>query len=108
MSDERRMGLGALTDAIGPDRVIGMPVGEVTGLAYDSRRVEPGTLFFAVPGIHVDGHEFVAEVVERGAIGIVVEREMPDGSQSRSSWWIAAAVRWPMRPTPGSAVRRSG
>jgi len=78
MTDVRRMGLGALTDVVGPERVIGLPIGEVTGLAYDSRLVQPGTLFFAVPGVHVDGHDFVADVVGRGAIGIVVEREMPD------------------------------
>ena len=72
------MGLGALTDVIGPERVVGIPVGEVGNLAYDSRRVEPGTLFFAVPGVHVDGHDFTAEAVGRGAIGVVVEREVPD------------------------------
>jgi len=74
------MGLGALTDVVAPDRVVGIPVGEVRGLAYDSRKVEPGTLFFAVPGVHVDGHDFAAQAVERGAIGLVVERELPDAS----------------------------
>ncbi len=37
----------------------------------------PGTLFFAVPGVHVDGHDFAAAAVEAGAIGLVVERELP-------------------------------
>jgi UDP-N-acetylmuramoyl-L-alanyl-D-glutamate--2,6-diaminopimelate ligase len=78
MTGERSMGLGALTDVVAPDRVVGIPVGEVRGLAYDSRRVRPGTLFFAVPGVHVDGHDFVASAVETGAIGAVVEREVPD------------------------------
>ena len=78
MSDEaRRMGLGALADVVAPERVSGLPVGEVTALASDSRRVGQGTLFFAVPGIHVDGHEFAAAAVEAGAIGLVVERELP-------------------------------
>ncbi len=77
MTEERRMGLGALTDVVGPERVIGIPVGEVTALAYDSRAVVPGTLFFAVPGVHVDGHEFAAAAVEAGAIGVVVEHELP-------------------------------
>lgn len=71
------MGLGALTDVIGPERVLGIPVGEVTLLAYDSRRVGPGTLFFAVPGVHVDGHDFAASAAEAGAMGLVVEREVP-------------------------------
>lgn len=78
MSDDRRMGLGALTDAVAPERVVGIPVGEVRALAYDSRAVEPGTLFFAVPGIHVDGHDFAAVAVAAGAIGVVVERELAD------------------------------
>lgn len=73
---ERRMGLGALTDVIAPERVVGLPVGEVTSLAYDSRGVSAGTLFFAVPGVHVDGHDFAAGAVGDGAIGVVVEREL--------------------------------
>jgi UDP-N-acetylmuramoyl-L-alanyl-D-glutamate--2,6-diaminopimelate ligase len=77
MDPPMTMGLGALTDVIGPDRVVGIPVGEITALAYDSRRVRPATLFFAVPGVHVDGHDFVAEAVAAGATAIVVERELP-------------------------------
>ena len=77
MTGDRRMGLGALTDVVAPDRVVGIPVGEVAALAYDSRRVAPGTLFFAVPGVHADGHDFVAGAVAAGAIGAVVERELP-------------------------------
>ena len=70
------MGFGALTDAVAPERVVGMPVGEVTALAYDSRAVSPGTLFFAVPGVHVDGLDFAGAAVDAGAIGVVVEREL--------------------------------
>jgi UDP-N-acetylmuramoyl-L-alanyl-D-glutamate--2,6-diaminopimelate ligase len=67
--------LGELADIIGPDRVVGVPVGDVSSLAYDSRRVTPGTLFFAVPGDHVDGHDFIADAVARGARAVVAERE---------------------------------
>ena len=73
---ERRMGLGELTDLIGPERVLGVPVGEVTALAYDSRRVTPGSVFFAVPGVHVDGHDFAPEAVQHGAIAVVADREL--------------------------------
>lgn len=74
----RQMGLGELTDVIGPERVVGLPVGEVKSLAYDSRNVAPGTLFFAVPGVHVDGHAFAADAVARGALAVVAEREIGD------------------------------
>jgi UDP-N-acetylmuramoyl-L-alanyl-D-glutamate--2,6-diaminopimelate ligase len=45
-------------------------------LAYDSRKVGAGTLFFCVPGEKVDGHEFAAAAVGAGASGLVVEREL--------------------------------
>jgi UDP-N-acetylmuramoyl-L-alanyl-D-glutamate--2,6-diaminopimelate ligase len=50
---------------------------EVTGLTYDSRKVNPGQIFFAVPGVRVDGHEFIATALERGAAGVVVEHHGP-------------------------------
>ncbi len=49
---------------------------ELSALAYDSRKVAPGTLFFCVPGGKVDGHEFAAAAVEAGASALVVEREL--------------------------------
>jgi UDP-N-acetylmuramoyl-L-alanyl-D-glutamate--2,6-diaminopimelate ligase len=60
----------------GVGRVVGSPVVEVADLAYDSRKVGPGTLFFCVPGEKVDGHEFAAAAVTGGAAGLVVEREL--------------------------------
>lgn len=72
------IGLAMLADRMAPERVIGIPVGEVRGLAYDSRRVAPGTLFFAVPGEHTDGHRYAPAAVEAGAVAVVVERQVPD------------------------------
>src|SRR3954467_3940108 len=48
------------------------PPVEVTALAYDNRLVEPGTLFFCVPGFTRDGHDFAPDAVERGAAALVV------------------------------------
>jgi UDP-N-acetylmuramoyl-L-alanyl-D-glutamate--2,6-diaminopimelate ligase len=49
---------------------------EISGLAYDSRRAQPGTLFFAVPGRLADGHGFVPYAVQAGAVAAVVERRL--------------------------------
>jgi UDP-N-acetylmuramoyl-L-alanyl-D-glutamate--2,6-diaminopimelate ligase len=53
----------------------------VTGMAYDSRAVKPGCLFFAVRGLHRDGHDFIAGAVERGASVVVHDREIPPERQ---------------------------
>jgi UDP-N-acetylmuramoyl-L-alanyl-D-glutamate--2,6-diaminopimelate ligase len=99
MTSPRSMSLGALADVIAPERVIGLPMGEVLGLAYDSRQVAPGTLFFAIPGVHVDGHDYVASAVAAGAIAVVTERELADlgvpqliASRSREAIADAAAA----------------
>jgi UDP-N-acetylmuramoyl-L-alanyl-D-glutamate--2,6-diaminopimelate ligase len=49
---------------------------EITDLAYDNRRVTPGTLFFCVVGLTRDGHEFAPDAVARGAVALVVERPL--------------------------------
>lgn len=61
--------------AIGPAGLSDVPI---RGVAYDSRRVAPGSLFVAVPGAHVDGHEYVAGAAEAGAIAAIVERALPE------------------------------
>ncbi|MGH2845414.1 MAG: UDP-N-acetylmuramoyl-L-alanyl-D-glutamate--2,6-diaminopimelate ligase [Thermoleophilaceae bacterium] len=54
----------------------GAPDLQVSGLAYSSRSVTPGTLFFCVPGFRADGHDFAPEAVERGAVALVCERPL--------------------------------
>ena len=49
---------------------------EITGIAYDSRRVKPGDLFVAVEGLQADGHVFVNDAVVKGAAAVAVEREV--------------------------------
>ncbi len=49
---------------------------EITALAYDSRKVRPGTLFFCVPGAQSDGHDFAAAAVRAGAAALVAERPL--------------------------------
>ncbi len=64
-----------------------MDLGELTGdkslsgtdisdLAYSSRDVTPGSLFFCVKGFTVDGHDFAADAVSKGAAALVTERPL--------------------------------
>lgn len=49
------------------------PQGLAEGLAYDSRRIEPGAVFVALKGARMDAHDMLAEVIARGAAAIVVD-----------------------------------
>lgn len=48
----------------------------VTALTDDSRMVKPGTLFVAVKGERVDGHQYVAQAVKAGAAAVVLQQEV--------------------------------
>lgn len=52
---------------------------EVHALAYDSRQVQPGTLFFAFAGARTDGNRFAQSAAEKGAVAVVSESEAPEG-----------------------------
>ena len=64
-----------LQSVIPPD----LALAPVSGLEYDSRRVQAGNLFFAFPGAKVDGRKFAAQAAEHGAIATVSELAAPDG-----------------------------
>jgi UDP-N-acetylmuramoyl-L-alanyl-D-glutamate--2,6-diaminopimelate ligase len=66
--------LERLIAATSPTEVVGGTPVEVEDLAYDTRSVRPGALFFCVPGARADGHELAAEAVDAGAVALVVER----------------------------------
>jgi UDP-N-acetylmuramoyl-L-alanyl-D-glutamate--2,6-diaminopimelate ligase len=68
--------LAAFVAELGAARIVGDASVEVESLAYDSRKVRAGTLFFCVPGEKSDGHDFAGAAVEAGAVGLVVEREL--------------------------------
>jgi len=70
------MELDRLTAALEPTEVVNAASLEIDDLAYDSRAVRPGALFFCVPGTRVDGHELAGEAVARGAAALVVEHRI--------------------------------
>ncbi len=48
---------------------------EVTGVCYDSRKIQPGELFVAVTGFAADGHKFIPMAAAKGALAVLCERE---------------------------------
>jgi UDP-N-acetylmuramoyl-L-alanyl-D-glutamate--2,6-diaminopimelate ligase len=89
----------------------GAPEVEITGLAYSSRSVSPGALFFCVPGFKADGHDFAPDAVERGAAALVCERPLGLGVPEV----VVEDVRAAMGPTaarfygdPSAALRVVG
>ncbi len=55
-------------------RRMGPPDIDVAGLAYRHQEVKPGWLFAAIPGAHVDGHEFIPQAIEAGANALIVQK----------------------------------
>jgi UDP-N-acetylmuramoyl-L-alanyl-D-glutamate--2,6-diaminopimelate ligase len=95
------MRLTELVAELSGARVAGDGSVEIKDLAYDSRKVEPGTLFFCVRGQQVDGHTFGPRAVEDGAAALVVERELTDlavpqvvAADSRAAMAPLAARFW--------------
>lgn len=51
---------------------------EITSVTTDSRNVWEGSLFVAIPGARVDGHQFIDEVYEKGAFAVISEKILKD------------------------------
>jgi UDP-N-acetylmuramoyl-L-alanyl-D-glutamate--2,6-diaminopimelate ligase len=69
---------------------------EISGVALDSRRIEPGDLFFAIQGYREDGERFVPQALERGALGVVATSRRPE--------WVETGVAWLQVPDTREAA----
>jgi UDP-N-acetylmuramoyl-L-alanyl-D-glutamate--2,6-diaminopimelate ligase len=65
--------IGELVSCLPQAVLQGDPNRDVRGIAYDSRQVRPGDLFVCIKGFRFDGHAFMNDALERGAVGLVVE-----------------------------------
>ena len=71
------MKLNALIGAIpGKVQTFGDMDAEIASLCIDSRKAEPGALFFCTPGLRMDAHEFAPQAIEKGAVALVVQRRL--------------------------------
>ena len=76
------MKLGQLIDALAEREVSGPEDVEIHSIAYDSRKVIPGTLFVAVRGEHTDGHRYISSAMAKGAVAVVVDRGDSEQAQT--------------------------
>jgi UDP-N-acetylmuramoyl-L-alanyl-D-glutamate--2,6-diaminopimelate ligase len=92
------MDLERVIAALAPRDVVGRAPLDVADLAYDTRAVTPGALFFCVHGANVDGHELAPQAVAAGAAALVVERQVDAWvpqivvADSRAAMAVAADV----------------
>jgi UDP-N-acetylmuramoyl-L-alanyl-D-glutamate--2,6-diaminopimelate ligase len=71
------MNLAALAFGLDQGRIDGDPDVEIGSLACNTRDVVAGSLFFCIPGLKADGHDFAPEAVVAGAAALVCERPLP-------------------------------
>jgi UDP-N-acetylmuramoyl-L-alanyl-D-glutamate--2,6-diaminopimelate ligase len=69
----------------------------VTGIVYDSRKVQAGSLFIALRGLHTDGHRYIGQAIDRGAVVIVHEGEVP-APDNRALYLRVRDSRFAMSP----------
>ncbi len=85
---------------------------EINGLTCDSRQVEPGFVFAAIPGTHLDGRDFIPDALERGAVcvmappGTAVESSAPVliAANPRRQYALMAANFFEAQPATIAAV----
>jgi UDP-N-acetylmuramoyl-tripeptide--D-alanyl-D-alanine ligase len=73
----------------------------ILGISHDTRTLKPGDVYIAIKGAAHDGHDFVETAVEKGAVGLIVEREFPNIGTPQmivpdtmaALWALAAGVR---------------
>jgi UDP-N-acetylmuramoyl-L-alanyl-D-glutamate--2,6-diaminopimelate ligase len=83
---------------------------EVSGLALDSRKVQPGEVFAALPGVKADGRSFIPMAVERGAVAVLAPRGTPapvpviDADDTPAALAAMSARFYPQQPDVIAAV----
>jgi UDP-N-acetylmuramoyl-L-alanyl-D-glutamate--2,6-diaminopimelate ligase len=80
------MRLGELLRGVSAESPGGVPDLAVAGIACDSRKVEPGSLFFALEGARDDGNRYVREAVQRGAPAIASREAAPADLRPGVAW----------------------
>ena len=70
----------------------------ITGLAFDSRQVKPGFLFFALPGVHENGNTYIKSAFDKGASAIIYQGELPETIPAEANCFKVSDSRFVMAP----------
>ena len=93
-----------LTELIAPAPAYqGPPDIEIAGLSADSRTVQTGFLFAALPGTKQDGRNFAADAVARGAVAILTVIDEPHPNKQSHGY---ATAGWTVAPATSRIVQR--
>jgi UDP-N-acetylmuramoyl-L-alanyl-D-glutamate--2,6-diaminopimelate ligase len=85
--------LHTLIDGLQLEVVAGRPESvTVANITFDSRRVVPGSLFVAIPGTRVDGHDFIGRAASAGAVAVITEKEYAPEQQAENEPVILRAT----------------
>ena len=87
------MNLSQLLAPLSDAKRIGSNDPDIVGLSYDSRKVEAGHAFFAVPGEAVDGRKFCEAAIGLGASAIIAESPPVTDIERSVTWWVVPSVR---------------
>lgn len=68
---------------------------EISSVAYDSRKVLPGSLFVCLKGFSFDGHRFLTDAVEKGASALVVEEGFAFSEEQKKAASVVTVVETP-------------
>ena len=92
------------------DRLLAQPAesgpAPFTGIAADSREVEPGNLFVALRGERTDGHRFAAQAVERGASALLISEPSADPGDARAPAYVVPDTLAALQAAGGDWRRR--
>ncbi len=85
------MNLMRLLEGVEVRRVIGETQKEIEGIAYHSKKVKRNYLFAALRGMETDGHRFIGEAVERGAVAVLLEEEQSSLPSTPTYIWVKSS-----------------
>ncbi len=85
------MKLMRLLEGVEIRRIIGETQKEIEGIAYHSKKVKQNYLFAALRGMETDGHRFIGEAVERGAVAILLEEEQNSLPSTPTYIWVKSS-----------------